>query len=51
MDALNELGDAAAHATGVLTRSKAGLFPDGSRVPQRQMTKQGSFEALGHPVR
>ena len=51
MDALNELGDAAAHATGVLTMSKAGLFPDGSRVPQRQAAKQGQFEAHGHPVR
>jgi Zn-dependent M28 family amino/carboxypeptidase len=50
-DALHELGDAAAHATGVLTMSKAGLFPDGSRVPQRQAAKQGSFEAHGHPVR
>ena len=28
--ALHELGDAAAHATGVLTMSTAGLFPDGS---------------------
>jgi Zn-dependent M28 family amino/carboxypeptidase len=28
--ALHELGDAAAHATGVLTLSKTGLFPDGS---------------------
>ena len=50
-DALSELGDAAAHATGVLTMSKAGLFPDGSRVPQRSTAKQGSFEAHGHPVR
>jgi Zn-dependent M28 family amino/carboxypeptidase len=50
-NALNELGDAAAHATGVMTMSKAGLFPDGSRVPQRTAAKQGSFEAHGHPVR
>ncbi len=50
-DALHELGDAAAHATGVMTKSKAGLFPDGSRVAQRQAAKQGSFEAHGHPVR
>jgi Zn-dependent M28 family amino/carboxypeptidase len=28
---LDELGDAAAHATLTLTKSKAGLFPDGSR--------------------
>ena len=47
----SELGDAAAHATAVLTMSPAGLFPDGSRVPQRQTAKQGSFEAHGHPVR
>ena len=50
-DALHELGDAAAHATGVMTMSVAGLFPDGSRVPQRQAAKQGQFEAHGHPVR
>jgi len=31
--------------------SKSGLFPDGSRVPQRQTAKQGQFEAHGHPVR
>ena len=49
--ALSELGDAAADATGVMTMSKAGLFPDGSRVPQRQAAKQGQFEAHGHPVR
>jgi Zn-dependent M28 family amino/carboxypeptidase len=30
MDALNEMGDAAAHATWVLARSKEGFFPDGS---------------------
>ena len=51
MDALHELGDAAAHATGVMTQSKAGLFPDGSRVAQRKAAKQGAFEAHGHPVR
>ncbi|QMW66122.1 M28 family peptidase [Mumia sp. ZJ1417] len=28
---LNELGDAAAHATLTLTKSRSGLFPDGSR--------------------
>ena len=47
----SELADGAAHATAVLTLSKAGLFPDGSRVPQRQTAKQGSFQAHGHPVR
>ena len=49
--ALSELGDAAAHATAVLTLSKAGLFPDGSRTPQRTTAKKGSFQAHGHPVR
>lgn len=34
--ALNELGDAAAHATAVLVLSKTGLFPDGSRQAQRK---------------
>ena len=29
-DALNELGDAAAHATWVLAQTRTGLFPDGS---------------------
>jgi Zn-dependent M28 family amino/carboxypeptidase len=33
--ALFELGDAAAHATLVLAKSKTGLYPDGSRVAQR----------------
>ncbi|MGH3458348.1 M28 family peptidase [Aeromicrobium sp.] len=50
-DALHELGDAAAHATGVMTMSKAGLFTDGSRTPQRTTAKQGSGEAHGHPAR
>jgi Zn-dependent M28 family amino/carboxypeptidase len=47
-DALKELGDAAAHATAVLTLSKAGLFPDGSRVPQRQ--KAVKLPAKGHAL-
>lgn len=34
-DSLNQLGDAAAHATAVLTMSKTGLFPDGSRQSLR----------------
>ncbi len=51
-DALHELGDAAAHATGVLTMSETGLFPDGSRVQQRTpLSKKGTQEAHGHPVR
>jgi hypothetical protein len=38
MDALNEMGDAAAHATWTLARSKEGLFPDGSfRKPARSV--------------
>jgi Zn-dependent M28 family amino/carboxypeptidase len=37
-DALNEMGDAAAHATWVLARSKEGFFPDGSfRQAPRKM--------------
>jgi Zn-dependent M28 family amino/carboxypeptidase len=47
-NALSELGDAAAHATAVLTLSKAGLFPDGSRVPQRQ--KAAKLPAKGHTL-
>ena len=40
-NALHELGDAAAHATGVLTMSKTGLFPDGSRTTQRSRRRSG----------
>jgi len=43
--ALNELGDAAAHATLTLARTKSGFFEDGSRrgkVRQRAMTYDGS---------
>ena len=47
-NALNELGDAAAHATAVLTLSKAGLFPDGSRMMQRQ--KAVEPRAKGHTL-
>ena len=39
--ALNELGDAAAHATLTLAMSKTGLFPDGSRH-QAAATKQST---------
>ena len=37
--ALFELGDAAAHATLVLAKSKTGLYPDGSRRAQRSAQK------------
>jgi len=47
-NALNELGDAAAHATLRLTLSKAGLFPDGSRVQQQQ--KAAKLPAKGHSL-
>jgi Zn-dependent M28 family amino/carboxypeptidase len=44
--ALNELGDAAAHATMTLARTKSGLFEDGSRrgrgVQKRAMKFDGS---------
>ncbi len=43
--ALNELGDAAAHATMVLARTRSGFFPDGSRVAARQPV---TAEAKGH---
>ncbi len=37
--ALYELGDAAAHATLVLARTKTGFFPDGSRVGARAVAR------------
>jgi Zn-dependent M28 family amino/carboxypeptidase len=37
--ALHELGDAAAHATGVLTMSTSGLFPDGSLKGKHNRSK------------
>ena len=37
--ALNEMGDAAAHAVMTLARSRTGLFEDGSRVARRQAAK------------
>ncbi|TXL63088.1 M20/M25/M40 family metallo-hydrolase [Aeromicrobium terrae] len=43
-DALFELGDAAAHATAILTMSKTGLFPDGSFAPKHP----GKGHAKGH---
>ena len=39
-NALNELGDAAAHATYVLTMSKQGLFGDGNRKAPKVSAKQ-----------
>lgn len=48
--ALFELGDAAAHATLVLTRSKSGLYEDGSRMTQSTKRSAKSTAALqkGH---
>lgn len=40
--ALHELGDAAAHATGVLTMSPSGLFPDGSLKGKESRSKAPS---------
>jgi Zn-dependent M28 family amino/carboxypeptidase len=47
--ALSEMGDAAAHATMTLARSKTGLFEDGSRRPARKATTgpADSEEAFG----
>ncbi|MDA0168369.1 M28 family metallopeptidase [Solirubrobacter taibaiensis] len=42
-NALNEMGDAAAHATLVLAKSKSGLFPDGSRKAARDKSKAKKF--------
>ena len=41
-DALSEMGDAAAHATAVLTLSKTGLFPDGSRCTAQRAGEVGA---------
>ncbi|HEX6020398.1 MAG TPA: M28 family metallopeptidase [Solirubrobacter sp.] len=46
--ALNELGDAAAHATWTLAKSKSGFFEDGSRVGKRNKKNVAKFEARGH---
>ncbi len=47
--ALFELGDAAAHATLVLTRSKKGLYPDGSIAPKKMMkAKKLKHAKKGH---
>ncbi|AXT84953.1 aminopeptidase [Aeromicrobium sp. A1-2] len=45
--ALYELGDAAAHATAVLTMSKTGLFPDGSRKAMGKSAR-AKVESNGH---
>jgi len=46
--ALFELGDAAAHATLTLARSKEGLFEDGSRVGQRSAKAKVKADAHAH---
>ncbi len=49
--ALNEMGDAAAHATLTLARSKSGFFEDGSRVGKRDKKDARKFDAHGHESR
>lgn len=44
VNALNEMSDAAAHATLVLATSKTGLFPDGSRKAARDKSKAKKFD-------
>ena len=46
--ALGEMGDAAAHATLVLARSRTGLFEDGSRVGQRSAKAGVKTAGQGH---
>ncbi len=48
--ALNELGDAAAHAVMTLARSRSGFFEDGSRLGARQAAPQLDFKG-NTPVR
>jgi Zn-dependent M28 family amino/carboxypeptidase len=43
LNALNEMSDAAAHATLTLARSKSGLYPDGSRKAARDKSKAKKF--------
>lgn len=43
VNALNEMSDAAAHATLTLAVSKTGLFPDGSRKAARDKSKADKF--------
>ena len=47
MNALNEMGDAAAHATLTLAKSKSGLYPDGSRKAARDKSKAKKFDSEG----
>ena len=42
--ALNEMSDAAAHATLTLAKSKSGLFEDGSRKAARDKSKAKKFD-------
>jgi Zn-dependent M28 family amino/carboxypeptidase len=46
--ALSELGDAAAHATLTLARSKEGLYEDGSRMAQRSAKNSVKVKAHAH---
>jgi Zn-dependent M28 family amino/carboxypeptidase len=48
--ALNEMSDAAAHATLTLAKSKSGLFEDGSRQAARDKAQAKKFDA-GHDSR
>lgn len=43
LNALNEMSDAAAHATLTLARSKSGLYPDGSRKAARDKSQAKKF--------
>ena len=49
--ALNEMSDAAAHATLTLAKSKSGFFEDGSRVGARDKKSAKKFDAHGHARR
>ncbi len=49
--ALNEMSDAAAHATLTLAKSKSGFFEDGSRVGQREKKNGKKHDAHGHERR
>ena len=46
--ALFEMGDAAAHATLTLAKSKTGFFEDGSRVAQRSAKAGVKLAQKGH---
>ena len=47
VNALNEMSDAAAHATLTLAKSKSGLYPDGSRKAARDKSKAKKFDSEG----